>query len=228
MQLGSADPIDEAIAGWRSFIRQRGRGLIAMSEAAPKSTQERETPFARQLRTMVWEKIEPHITGCSAVILVPDSYLHYVPWTALPGKTRGTYLIEDLAVCVAANGQDLCRILQETSTPSGTLLAVGGVSYDADPTEAIADDKIESETATVPDGCRRSGNKVVTGASCPAPQRKPWPSASSENRLPMPKCFREQKPARTSCVEACRRRGTSTCNARLFRRGIDLRSRCEW
>ena len=38
---------------------------------------------------LVWERVEPHLAGCSTVIVIPDGDLCFLPWAALPGRAGG-------------------------------------------------------------------------------------------------------------------------------------------
>jgi CHAT domain-containing protein len=91
---------------------------------------------AKSFRTLVWDKVEPHLGPCSNVIIMPDYVLCTVPWSALPGRRPGTYLIEDYAISTVSHGQLLHALLTEPDMPPGDLLVVGGVAYDKPPKQS--------------------------------------------------------------------------------------------
>jgi hypothetical protein len=109
VKLGPARPIDEAVAPWRSGITARRPGpAIAV-------------PAERRLREALWDKIEPNLACCTAVIVVPDSLLCFLPWVALPGRKPGTCLIEDYTIATAPSAQQLYAMLTEPQTAGGKL-----------------------------------------------------------------------------------------------------------
>jgi hypothetical protein len=67
VHLGPAQPINEAAEQWRLDLS--GRGLEV--ERTSRSEAAKEPP-AQRLRQLVWDKIEPHLHGCTAVIIIPD------------------------------------------------------------------------------------------------------------------------------------------------------------
>ena len=82
------------------------------------------------MRKLVWDKLDPHLTGCHTVILLPDGELYRLPWAALPGRKKGSYLIEDYALATAAYGQQLFGLLTDEPVSGTQLLVAGGIRYD--------------------------------------------------------------------------------------------------
>jgi len=124
--LGPAGPVDKAIDAWRASMRLD----TAEDQAAPE-----KVPPQKVLRERIWNRIESHLKGCTTVVIIPDGDLCFLPWSALPGRKPGSYLIEDYSIATASDGRQLYRVLSEPSTPKGNLLLVGGVSYDDPPSE---------------------------------------------------------------------------------------------
>jgi CHAT domain-containing protein/Tfp pilus assembly protein PilF len=135
IELGAAEPINAAIAAWRKdFGLWRG---------------ETESP-GQQLRRLVWEKIEPSLNSAKTVLLSPDGATAQLPWTALPGKLPGSFLIEETAIAIVPIPRMLPELLVDREpthsvskktdeTPS--LLLVGNVNFGADPgTSTLASD----------------------------------------------------------------------------------------
>jgi tetratricopeptide (TPR) repeat protein/CHAT domain-containing protein len=123
VDLGAAKPISDAITDWRANFKER---------AAPKSSS--SAPPERVLRQRLWDPLEPHLTGCSTVYLLPDGDLNFIPWAALPGRQPNTCLLEDYALATASHGQQLCAAFAETERLSERVLLVGGVNYQDSPT----------------------------------------------------------------------------------------------
>jgi CHAT domain-containing protein len=119
VHLGPAEPIEIAAKTWLQQIRA-GRDGVAQQGRSPSI----------QLRELLWEPIESHLAGCSTLHLIPDGLLHYLPWSALPGRKPGTVLLEDYALATAVSGQQLYALLSEPASKAEGLLVVGGIDYD--------------------------------------------------------------------------------------------------
>ena len=122
IELGPVAPIAELITTWRKDFGMAGLG-------------ERADP-GQELRRLVWEKLEPHLSGAKMVLISPDGVTARFPWLALPGKTPGSYLIEDTAIAVLPIPRLLPEALankQQARNETPSLLLVGGVDFGADP-----------------------------------------------------------------------------------------------
>jgi CHAT domain-containing protein/Tfp pilus assembly protein PilF len=121
VDLGPAPAIEQALDRWR---RDLGNGL--------------SSPAAEQLRRLVWAPLAAHLgPDTDAVYLSPDGALHALPWAALPGSKAGSFLLEDYALALVPHGPFLLDQLTAPPRKSDgkeTLLAVGGVAYDEEPT----------------------------------------------------------------------------------------------
>ncbi len=136
VQLGPADSIEQAVDQWRQELtgdevaRSLGRKSAPIVDEGASPPQPSGDPDAL-LRQMVWDKLEPHLGGCHTVIILPDGALHRVPWAALPGRQRGSYLLEDYALATATYCQQLFGLLTDQPVPqTGQLLVAGGIQYD--------------------------------------------------------------------------------------------------
>jgi tetratricopeptide (TPR) repeat protein len=120
VELNQAVAIDQAMADWRSAIKEQ-RGSAA----------------AQKLRRLLWTPLARHIPkDCKTLLLAPDSVLTQLPWPALPTRKEGRVLLEDYAVAVVPHGPYLLEQLTSPTEPEkekGLLLAVGAVQYDARP-----------------------------------------------------------------------------------------------
>jgi CHAT domain-containing protein/tetratricopeptide (TPR) repeat protein len=125
LDLGPAEPIEKAIVAWREAI-------TAGKDIPPEVPQ--------KVRELVWAKVRKELPDkVKAVYVCPDSALCRVPWAALPGDKPNTILLEDHALAVAPHAAFLLDKLwpQDPNTKRpATVLAVGGVAYDAGPPAA--------------------------------------------------------------------------------------------
>src|SRR5205823_12076162 len=116
VDLGPARPIDEAVSGWRKAIAEGRPGTAA-----------------RTLGRLVWQPLAEHVPADTRVVyLAPDGALTRLPWAALPGRRGQGVLLEQHGVAVVPHGPFLLERLNNASRPDphGSLLALGGVSYD--------------------------------------------------------------------------------------------------
>jgi CHAT domain-containing protein/Tfp pilus assembly protein PilF len=170
VELGRAEPIEQALAAWRKAIAE---GL--------------DSPAAADLRRLVWDQLAVYLPeqAGSTVYLCPDGELSALPWAALPGRARGTVLLEDHALALVPHGPFLLDRLRQREKPradgAGVLLAVGGVRYDkpADPVRRPADDLADARPAgrggrpgawpDLPGSAREAGRvaALATGLSQP-------------------------------------------------------------
>lgn len=90
----------------------------------------------KYLRAAIWEKIEPFLSGCNHVVIIPDGATSILPWGALPGAQPGTFLIEDYALSTATHLQQLADLhhQQQHDDSENDVLAIGGVAYSDMPT----------------------------------------------------------------------------------------------
>jgi tetratricopeptide (TPR) repeat protein len=116
VDLGAAQPVDEAIASWRRAIDR------SESSQAPQ-----------ELKKRLWDKLSAELPpGTKAVYLCPEGDLARLPWAALPGSKPGTVLLEDLAVAMVPSGSWLLEQLlypQLEADGAATLLAAGAIDY---------------------------------------------------------------------------------------------------
>jgi CHAT domain-containing protein len=129
VELKEAAPIERAWAEWH-------KAIIA---AWPDEAAERRAAAA--LANLVWEPLRTALPdGLKTVYVTADGDLHQVPWAALPGRTAGSVLLDEHAVCLVPHGPFLLARLEDKrpALAAGTLLAVGGIDYDDAPETAPA------------------------------------------------------------------------------------------
>jgi CHAT domain-containing protein len=134
IDLGPAEPIDQAIHSWRRAI-ERGTAGDA----------------AERLRVLVWENIAKHLPpGTRMLYLAADGDLARLPWAALPiGRDR--VLLEDFALAVVPHGSFLLEQLQDSSTSrpglaKESVLTLGDVAYNSATWSALPGTRIEIDS----------------------------------------------------------------------------------
>jgi len=117
--LGAVQPINEAIETWRVTFGMSAEGAKA----------------AMLLRERLWAPIEGKLQGAKIVLLSPDGALSRLPFGALPGKTPGSYLIEERTFAVVPVPQLIPQLVQEAGRKQlrKKLLLLGNVDYDTSP-----------------------------------------------------------------------------------------------
>jgi CHAT domain-containing protein len=132
----------------------------------------------QNLRRSVWEKLTPHLGDAKTVLISPDGPLCRFPFAALPGKTEGTYLVEeDFLLVNVPVPQMLPGVFEihEKVPADPKLLLVGDVDYRADPGSPS-----QAEAAASTDG--RAGpenDRAVPAISRSAPRgdaNRKWPA----------------------------------------------------
>jgi tetratricopeptide (TPR) repeat protein len=119
--LGDLTPVERQVEAWRQAVRQNNTQALQAAAA--------------ELHRLVWQPCQPYLGNARIVLLSPDGPLIRFPFAALPGKTSGTFLLEDLTLGYVASGRQLADLAQPDApptTPSG-LLALGGLDYDQVP-----------------------------------------------------------------------------------------------
>jgi tetratricopeptide (TPR) repeat protein len=117
VDLGPANKVADALLLWR-------KALIAREDGQAE---------AEALHRRIWSPLERHLVGTKVVLVSPDGPLTGVPFCALPGKKKGSFLIEDVAVAIVPVPQALPEILKATDRKKrlgASLLLVGDVDYD--------------------------------------------------------------------------------------------------
>jgi CHAT domain-containing protein/Tfp pilus assembly protein PilF len=110
--LGAAEPIDRAVAVWRRSLG----GDVAGRQAAD------------ELRRLVWVPIEKHL-GKKDVLVAADGSLALMPFAALPGNKKDTYLIEERAIAHVPSGRHLLALSVPEKEAPEKLLALGGLDF---------------------------------------------------------------------------------------------------
>jgi CHAT domain-containing protein len=90
---------------------------------------------ATDLRRLLLDRLRPAWQGADIVLISPDGILNRLPWGALPGKDRGRYLIEEVALAIIPIPARLPDLLtsENTDPTQPSLLLVGDVQFDGLP-----------------------------------------------------------------------------------------------
>jgi CHAT domain-containing protein/tetratricopeptide (TPR) repeat protein len=120
VDLGPAQPIDEAVRAWRAAIEHR-----------------QASPAPEIIRRSVWEPLARHFPPSTTTVLIaPDGPSTSVPWGALPGDRPGTVLLEQFALATVPHAPFVLDRLTAPARSPGAgdlVLAIGGVDYDGAP-----------------------------------------------------------------------------------------------
>jgi CHAT domain-containing protein len=116
IDLGPLKPVTQALHAWRKSVLAKHFA----SEAV-----------CRELRTLLWAKLEKPLEGAHTILISPDGVLGTVPWAALPGAKPQTFLLEERAVAVVPAPQLLPPLLAGAGNVPArdSLLLVGDVAY---------------------------------------------------------------------------------------------------
>ncbi len=117
LEFGPAASLAETIETWLRTHGGPGKGADA----------------GIALHDRIWKPLLPHLGQARTVIYSPDGCLTRLPVAALPGKQRGSFLIEEFAIAVLPVPQLLPNLLatDAASSPpqSPSLLLVGDIDY---------------------------------------------------------------------------------------------------
>jgi CHAT domain-containing protein len=122
LELGKAEPLEEAIDGWLHDVGDR-----------------RDGDWAGRVGQLLWPKLSESLPrGTHTLYLAPDGHLARLPWAALPTGPK-TVLLESYRLAVVPHGPFLLHQLRRPQTAPetvrlsedrGRVLAVGGVHAD--------------------------------------------------------------------------------------------------
>ena len=125
VDLGPEKPAAEIIDAWRAAV-------VAGDPAADIDA------IGRELRDRLWDPLAPLLADADTVLVSPDGPFCRLPLAALPGEEPGSYLLEERAFAAVPVPRLLPLLLSGEPTAATTLLAVGGVDYDAGAASAAA------------------------------------------------------------------------------------------
>jgi CHAT domain-containing protein len=119
VDLGRSNDIQEAIDRWRPALQRRFRTAG-------------DAQLGAAVRKHIWHKLEERLHGAKLVLISPDGALSRVPFAALPGSKKASYLLEEIAIAVVPVPQLLPHLLAPrpaVGKGQPSLMVVGDVSY---------------------------------------------------------------------------------------------------
>ncbi len=117
VDLGDAAPVVAAVRRWRQLLVGGEEGLAA----------------GAALKRLVFSPLERHVEGAKVVLVSPDGALGTVPFAALPGRKKGGYLIEDVALAVVpvpGSVPEMLKPVGKGDRHAPSLLVVGDLRYE--------------------------------------------------------------------------------------------------
>jgi CHAT domain-containing protein/Tfp pilus assembly protein PilF len=136
--LGSVDPIRQAIERWRKSFGQTEDACDASAE----------------LRRILWNPLTKYLGTAKIILISPDGIVTRFPFAALPGDKPESYLIEDYSFDIVPVPQSLPTLLADTTISNTdkerqptSLLLVGDVDYDAQEEQSDAENNSPSNTS---------------------------------------------------------------------------------
>ena len=119
--LGEAEPIDRALADFRSALGGGGRHGGPWRLHQPRE----EIVSGTELRRLVFDPLLPHLGGRTRLFLAPEGELTRLPFEVLP-TADGRRIIDDYFVSYLGSGRDLLRFgAVSSSEPTEPLIAAG-------------------------------------------------------------------------------------------------------
>jgi CHAT domain-containing protein/tetratricopeptide (TPR) repeat protein len=114
LELGEAGSIGQSVQAWREAVRNR---------------QDPGTPGA-ELSRRLWAPLRKHLGKATVVLVSPDGVLSSLPFAALPGSRKGSWLLEEVAIGYLTSGRHLLELEADRDRPASSgLLALGGLDY---------------------------------------------------------------------------------------------------
>lgn len=125
VDLGELEPVRKAIEQLGQQVSEDHRRAIQNFETA-----------GQKLRERLWLPIENSFAGRKTVLISPSDVLGQIPFAALPGKKKGSYLIEEFDICSVPIPQILPQLIAnedktETQQSTTEVLLVGDVGYNS-------------------------------------------------------------------------------------------------
>lgn len=122
VELGSVEKISAQIVTFRR----------SLTVDRPEHDKPAAATTGRRLREQLWRPIEEHLDGIETVIISPDTTLGTLPWAALPGKKKSSYLVEDYRIATLPMATQMWSLFEDDPPQrSGRgLLVLGDVDYD--------------------------------------------------------------------------------------------------
>jgi CHAT domain-containing protein/Tfp pilus assembly protein PilF len=169
VDLGETAPIAQAIDRFRRTLETRGSPIVGNDDPA------------KVLHERLWTPLAPHVKGARHLIVSPDGSLTRLPFAALP-IAEDKYLLEEFKVTVLPVPRmlpDLLAPLEKKIEAPPSLLAVGNVDFNADPSGSPSS------------GAQRSPLVTAAASSQAVPLRRGAQGTDGQKWSPLPGAARE-------------------------------------
>jgi CHAT domain-containing protein len=130
IDLGEAEPIDQAVLTARQAIQATGKapedrglgGVVVSAKGAlqPHPAEADETALGA-LTKLIFEPLRAKLGSAKCLIISPDASLWLVPWAALP-LANGKYAIEEYQIRYTISGRDLISQSGDNSQPTPSVV----------------------------------------------------------------------------------------------------------
>lgn len=119
IRLGPTKDFEESIAEWLKSIQSETQD--------PDQT----ANCAQRIFNLVWKPLAQSLEECDQVLIAPDGPICFLPFAALPGKTKNSYLIEDLSLGYIPSARQWIELTDRKKLDSvhNGLLTVGDIDY---------------------------------------------------------------------------------------------------
>lgn len=157
IELGPQKPIAEAVEAFRAALESR---KVVGDESGA------------HLQRLIWEPLSSQIQGSDTVLISPDGDLARCPFSALPAREKGKYLIEDVAIAVVAFPAMIPEVVSHERSlkadaakdaerdGKGSLLIVGDVDFGAKPGSSDVPGQSRSSISGVQRGKRDNWQRL--------------------------------------------------------------------
>ena len=125
IDLGEAEPIDEAVRDFRQEVTQAAETMAQIGEAeAEKLLAEK----GQRLYELAFEPVKEALGDAKALYLAPDGELNLIPFGVLPDE-EGVYLAETYQLNYLSSGRDLLGFAAEDTTATESVI-MGDPDYE--------------------------------------------------------------------------------------------------
>lgn len=144
LEMGSAGEIGFAIQSWRKVIKRFNELLFVVESGKSSKEDQSELQNAgkdyddrtNDLFNLIWKKLAPAFEGIETAYVSPDGEMALMPFGALT-VTGDTFALEKYNVIVVPVPGTLPRALAAKGSDKTTLLAMGGIDFNATPEKII-------------------------------------------------------------------------------------------